>query len=243
MPVIRAAAATDVGSNREINEDSVLAINPVYVVADGMGGHEAGEVASARAIAEMAHLIDLRRPVTEDDVKAAVRAAQFSVSQLATERRRLMAGTTLTGVVIVHRDGQPWWMILNLGDSRTYKLVNGELTQVSIDHSEVQELVNIGHLTPAEARVHPRRNVVTRALGAGGRFQPDYWLLPLQAGDRLMICSDGLTGEVTDDVIAGMLLFNPEPPAAAQALVAEALRMGGSDNVSVIVVDAISDTP
>jgi protein phosphatase len=239
MPLIESSAVTDAGRVRTVNEDAVVASYPVYVVADGMGGHEAGEVASALAVEELSRLADLPGPVREADVKQAVSAAHTRVARLAAEWLRRKAGTTLTGAVVVERDHEPWWMVLNLGDSRTYRLADGRLTQLSTDHSEVQEMVQAGQITQAEARTHPRRNVVTKALGAGVVCEPDYWLAPLRTDDRLLVCSDGLTSEVTDARIAHLLFANPDPASAAQALAAEAWRMGGNDNISVIVANEV----
>jgi protein phosphatase len=240
MVAIAAAEITDVGLVRAINEDAVVAVDPVYIVADGMGGHDAGEVASALAVEELARLTGFDQPVTEDDVKVAVAAAHQRISRLANRLSGRAAGTTISGAVIIEKDGQLWWMVINLGDSRTYRLTHTNLVQLSVDHSEVQELVNRGRITQAEARGHPRRNVVTRALGAGVAFEPDYWLIPVRAGERLLVCSDGLTSEVDDSRIRQLLLAHSDPLEAAQALVGEALRLGGSDNISVIVADVVN---
>lgn len=148
------------------------------------------------------------------------------------------AGTTLSGVVVVEQMGVPYWLVMNIGDSRTYLLSQGQFSQVSVDHSEVQELVDSGDITAEQAAIHPRRHVVTRALGTGDETEADFWLLPIQEGDRIMVCSDGLNGELGDDHLFRILSTVAHPQDAVDALIQAALRSGGRDNVSVIVVDA-----
>ncbi|PFG42144.1 protein phosphatase [Isoptericola jiangsuensis] len=229
-------AATHRGARRTLNEDSFLAGGSVFFVADGMGGHDAGEVASAAAVDALRPLQDA--PIVGvDAVRVLVRAAHHAVRGIETAPGR-GAGTTLSGVVLTEQGGEPYWLVVNMGDSRTYRLADGELEQVSVDHSEVQELVDAGEITRAEALTHPRRHVVTRALGAPETPDADYWFLPVHAGDRLLVCSDGLTGELTDERIAVLLLTQPDPQTAAERLVAEALAAGGRDNITVLVVDA-----
>ena len=229
-------AASDVGHRRVLNEDAFLAEAPVFVVADGMGGHDAGEVASALAIEELWSFVG-SLVVTSEQVQHCLAQAQDRIRAIeATPGRG--AGTTVSGVVVTELEGVPYWLVLNLGDSRTYRLSEGELEQVSVDHSEVQELIDDGMLTPEEAVHHPRRNVVTRALGVGIGLDVDYWLIPIEEHDRMLVCSDGLTGEVADVDIAAILLSTSNPQTAADALVAAALAAGGKDNVTVLVVDA-----
>ncbi|MFI2103628.1 PP2C family protein-serine/threonine phosphatase [Isoptericola sp. NPDC019693] len=229
-------ATTHQGARRKLNEDSYLAGGPVFFVADGMGGHDAGEVASASAVAALRPLVG-SEVVGVDDVRCRVRLAHDTVRAIETSPGR-GAGTTLTGVALTHQGGEPYWLVVNLGDSRTYRLADGELEQVSVDHSEVQEMVDAGALTREEAATHPRRHVVTRALGAPEDPEADFWFLPVHAGDRLLVCSDGLTTEVGDPRIAQILLVEPDPQVAADRLVREALAAGGRDNITVIVVDA-----
>ena len=232
---------TDRGLRREINEDSFIAADPVFAVADGMGGHEAGEIASGicvRTLAELPQVKTGSRDATADIVQEYLYLADEGIRE-ATESR---AGTTLTGVALVEQLGLPYWLVFNIGDSRTYRFSHGELAQVSVDHSEVQELVNAGEITQAQAAVHPRRHVVTRALGAGEESEADYWLLPLEDGDRILVCSDGLNGELSDERIAGILASEPDPQVAVDELIQAALRSGGRDNVTAIVVDASAAT-
>lgn len=244
MPVldlldIRCGEATHVGRVRHLNEDSDLAAWPVYVVADGMGGHQAGDVASATAVQVLSGLVGLDA-ATPAVVRDVVLEARRQVRALTSDDG-LDAGTTLTGAVVVVQEDEPYWLVLNVGDSRTYLLADGTMEQVSVDHSEVQELVESGELDPAKAARYARRHVVTRALGAGADFDVDYWLLPIGVADRLLVCSDGLTGELADDEIRGVLVGEASAQDAAERLVDLAVERGGHDNVTVLVVDASYD--
>ncbi len=228
---------TDRGLRRELNEDSFIASDPVFAVADGMGGHEAGEIASGmcvRALAAMPQLASGERSVTAAVLQQYLLRADSSIREVTGAR----AGTTLTGAVVVEQMGMPYWLVMNIGDSRTYRLSQGNFAQVSVDHSEVQELVDAGEITPEQATVHPRRHVVTRALGTGDETEADYWLLPVEEGDRILVCSDGLNAELTDEHIHRILSTVGHPQDAVDALIQAALRNGGRDNVTVIVVDA-----
>src|SRR6478672_12006013 len=228
---------TDRGLRREMNEDSFIAADPVFAVADGMGGHEAGEIASGicvRTLSEVPRLATGERDATAAVVQQYLLRADAGIREETGSR----AGTTLSGVVVVEQMGIPYWLVMNIGDSRTYRLSQGQLSQVSVDHSEVQELVDAGEITMAEAAVHPRRHVVTRALGTGDETEADYWLLPVEEGDRILVCSDGLNGELDDEHIARILVDQADPQAAVDELIQAALRSGGRDNVTCIVVDA-----
>ncbi len=149
-------------------------------------------------------------------------------------------GTTATGLAALETAGADHLMVFNIGDSRVYRLSGDRLEQLTVDHSEVQELVLAGVITREQARTHPRRNVVTRALGSDAGLLPDHWLLPAIGGDRYLICSDGLFSELPDDVILPLLAVGP-PQHAAEALVAAANDAGGHDNVTAVVVDIDSD--
>ena len=228
---------TDRGLRRELNEDSYIAADPVFAVADGMGGHEAGEIASGlcvRTLAGIPQLATGERSITASVLQQYLVRADNSIREAAGAR----AGTTLTGAVVVEQMGMPYWLVLNIGDSRTYRLSQGRFEQISVDHSEVQELVDAGEITAQEATVHPRRHVVTRALGTGDETEADYWLLPVEEGDRVLVCSDGLTGELADEDILRILSTVAQPQDAVDALIQAALRSGGRDNVTAIVVDA-----
>ena len=235
-------AESDVGRIRQQNEDSFIADPRLFVVADGMGGHNAGEVASAIAVRTM---LDAAGDgfTDHETFVAAVRAANAAIHDAAdglSEQRGM--GTTLTAVAPLRLGAgePPALSITNVGDSRTYVFRDGELRQLSVDHSYVQELLSEGLVTAEEARVHPRRNIVTRALGIDGSVSPDAWVIPLVVGDRFLLCSDGLVDEVTDSNIAAVLRSVTDPNRAASELVAAANRNGGRDNVTVIVVDVHS---
>lgn len=231
---LRWAGSTHPGMRRTVNEDSVFASFPVFLVADGMGGHASGDVASALAI-EAFRSLKGRTLADVACVEDAVEHAFESVHQRSLGEP--IGGTTLSGSVLVDVDGVAHWLILNIGDSRTYLQERGQLRQVTVDHSVVQEMVETGALRRADARSHPHRNVITRALGAGERQPADVWLLPAERGQRLLVCSDGLTGELDDGDIAQILGDVASPAAAAALLMRRALDAGASDNVSVVVVD------
>jgi PPM family protein phosphatase len=236
-PSLSVGYGTDRGLRRELNEDSYIASDPVFAVADGMGGHEAGEIASGmcvRALAAIPQLATGERSVTAAVLQEYLVRADSSIREATGAR----AGTTLAGAVIVEQMGVPYWLVMNIGDSRTYRLSQGRFEQISVDHSEVQELVDAGEITAEQATVHPRRHVVTRALGTGDETEADYWLLPVEEGDRILICSDGLTGELTDEHIFRILSTVGHPQDAVDELIQASLRSGGRDNVTAIVVDA-----
>ncbi len=243
---LRHAGRSDVGAVRAGNEDSFLAAAPFWIVADGMGGHARGDLASQAAVetfarARSADVAD--RATTPRAVIDAVRDANAAVREL---RRGVICGTTLTGVAIVEVEGAgPHWMTFNVGDSRTYCWDGRRLEQQSVDHSAVQELVDAGVISAAEAAGHPQRNVVTRALGAETEVEPDVWLVPLRGRQTFLLCSDGLTKELDDEEIARIIVFHdqqaassPDGPTLAERLVGAAIASGGRDNVTVVVVES-----
>lgn len=234
--LVASGSATHTGRRRALNEDAHLASAPVFVVADGMGGHEAGERASAAVISEFAGLIG-RQAAGLDDVRQALARARVAVEELVTTGSS-RAGTTLTGVVISSVDGLGYWLAMNIGDSRTYRFADGELEQITVDHSVIQELIDAGELSPEMAATDSRRNIITRAIGGGSSGDADFWLFPAEFGDRMLVCSDGLTAEVSDARIREVLAQQPDPQQAAALLTAEAVEAGGRDNITVIVVDA-----
>lgn len=233
-------AATDVGRVRTSNEDSFVAESAVFGVADGMGGHQAGEVASAIAAGILRDRLSAGAASVEVAEAAVVEAnaAIFQAAHRNFEQRGM--GTTLTAITVLEADGRPACLaMVNVGDSRTYVLRDGTLHRVSVDHSYVQELVSTGHITEAEARHHPRRNIITRALGIEPTVRVDTRVLPLLRGDRWVMCSDGLVDEVDDSDIARIAIEHTDPQAVADALVAAANEQGGRDNVTVVVVDVL----
>ena len=235
VPSLRWGATSHPGRRRPANEDAFHAERGVYFVADGMGGHDAGAQASATAVAVLCSL-GREGDASEAQLHDALSDAHRAVSRIATRPGR-HAGTTVTGAVVVRRDGVPCWLVANVGDSRTYRFAQGELSQVTTDHSLVQELVAAGEVSPEEARTYARRNVITRALGGVVEPELDCWYLPIVPGERLMICTDGLTEEVAPEAIARVLREQPHPQLAADQLVNYALLAGGRDNVTVLVVD------
>ena len=226
------AALTDIGRVRTHNEDSVLAQPPLFVVADGLGGHEAGEVASSIAVETLRDHAP-RRP----DAKALARAVKAANREVIRSAREGFGkqgmGTTMTAAIV---EGTKI-AIAHVGDSRAYLLHGDELTRVSEDHSMVADMIRRGQLTEAESRYHPNRSVITRALGTDPNMLADTYEFDAEPGDRLLLCSDGLTGMIEDGMIAEILADNPLPENAARALIDAANDAGGHDNVSVVVVD------
>lgn len=227
-------ARTDVGYTREHNEDALLVMPPLYAVCDGMGGHEAGEVASEIAARELrAHA-----PSTPDAdaLGHAVDEANLAIIHAVSEGiGREGMGTTCTAAML---DGDHL-AIAQCGDSRAYLLHGGALQQLTRDHSLVADLIEKGEIQPEEARTHPWRSYITRALGLDPRIHADLYELSVEAGDRLMLCSDGLYSMVDDAKICRIMADEDDPQAAADKLTEAALDAGGNDNVTVIVVDAI----
>jgi serine/threonine protein phosphatase PrpC len=234
--------ATDVGRLRAVNEDSLLAVEPLFAVADGMGGHAGGEVASQVALTTVRErFVDSDTHTTESLVQA-VQAANRAIHDRSVNDLHLRGmGTTLTGVAVVQRDGTDRLAVVNVGDSRTYVVQDGILQQITRDHTYVEDLVAAGEITPDEARFHPRRHIITRALGIDPDVQVDAWEAPAGAGDRYLICSDGLFNEVDDGQIAAVLTGTEDPQQAADTLVELANAAGGRDNISVIVVDVTGE--
>ena len=233
---VRAGAATHVGRVREHNEDSLIADGMVFAVADGMGGHAAGEVASRIAVEALATLVE-HPPARTEDVADVLRQANDGIlrSQDRHPDQRGM-GTTVAGLTVVETGGVDHWVVFNIGDSRVYRLADDGLTQVTRDHSEVRELMDAGLIDAEEAARHPMRNIITRSLGADHAPSPDVWVLPPTAGERFVVCSDGLSNELDDAEILRVAGEHDDPQVAAEELVAAAVRAGGRDNVSVVVV-------
>lgn len=246
MHLIEYGAVTDRGPVRIVNEDSILAAPPVFVVADGVGGNEDGEVASAIVVEEFGRLAE--QPVIDADrVSDTIRAAHARVRE-RNEGRPYGASSTAVGAVGVISGDEPYWVVFNIGDSRIYRLgvatadqPERSLTQVSVDHSHVQELVDARVITADEASRHPDRNLVTRAIGAEEDCEADFWMMPMVPGDRLLICSDGLLA-VPEGELLRRLAADTTAQETAQDLLQAALAAETTDNVSVIVVDVVGDT-
>jgi protein phosphatase len=239
MLTLESGSATDIGCVRDNNEDDLVTSASLFAVADGMGGHAAGEVASGLAIACLGRLAGAS-DLTPEDIVAAIESANDEILAVAAKRADSHGmGTTVAGLGVVRVGGVDHWVAFNVGDSRVYRFADDILSQVTVDHSEVEEMVAAGHLRPEDARIHPNRNVVTRSLGTTPAPIPDLWVFPPSVAERFVLCSDGLSQEVENYDIAVVLRNNPGAQAAADALVAAALAAGGRDNVTAIVVNLL----
>jgi serine/threonine protein phosphatase PrpC len=226
-------ARTDVGRVREGNEDAFMANEPLFAVADGMGGHQGGEVASNMALEKLKSAAGGAAALIQ-----AVQDANRAVFQKASEDPALSGmGTTLTAFLV---EGDSL-RLAHVGDSRAYLLRDGKLQRITKDHTVVERLVDEGRLTPQEAELHPQRSILTRAIGVEGDVQVDQGSIDTQVGDRLLLCSDGLTGMVSEDDIRRILEGQSDPQAAADALVEAANEGGGQDNITAVVLVAVAD--
>lgn len=230
------AAITNVGRVRDHNEDSVLAEAPLFAVADGMGGHEAGEIASNIAIEQLLAYA----PSTPDApaLMRAVKQANAAIIQASKENiGRVGMGTTMTAALI--DNGRA--VIAQVGDSRAYLLRSGRLVQVTQDHSVVATMVRSGSLSESEARIHPQRNVITRALGSDPHVIIDTYEYETLRGDRWLLCSDGLSGPVDDEHLELILNSERDPRLCVEKLVDAANAAGGNDNITAIIIDVPAD--
>ncbi len=233
------AARTDVGIVRSGNEDNYLMLSDrgIFIVADGMGGHAAGEVASEMAVRITSHEIGAVRGLSDaevsDRIREAIRSANDAIfERTLSEHDKRGMGTTATVLVLLPRR----YLIGQVGDSRAYLLREGRLMQVTKDHSYVQEQVDAGLLTPDQARVHPYSNVITRCVGASGDVVPDIYFGSLEKGDVLLLASDGLTGMLEDEQLNRILSTEGGPQYWVDRMITEANRRGGLDNITAIVV-------
>jgi PPM family protein phosphatase len=231
---VSVGAATDIGQVREGNEDSFLIVEPLYAVADGMGGHRGGEVASSLALETVQGMFERREGSLAEQVAEANRAV-FDRSQ--SDRKVSGMGTTLTAAQVdenrVH--------LVHVGDSRAYLLRGGELTQITEDHTLVHRMVMEGEISEEEAETHPHRSILTRALGVDRNIQVDEGDLEVAPGDRLLLCTDGLTGMVAEGQIREILLENVDPQEAVEKLVRGANSAGGIDNITAVILDFADD--
>lgn len=257
---LHVSGATDVGRVRLVNEDSLFATPPAFIVADGMGGHHYGDRASQSVAAAFAATFPSTEPfapASPATVLRAIDAANDVVQSLVTyeDGPGAIAGTTLTGIALVESGDfaaadaaagaggeELHWMIVNVGDSRVYGWNGRGLVQITVDHSAVQEMVDMGLITRDEALVHPDRNVITRAVGSEEHVETDVWLMPTTGHQVFLLCSDGLTKELADTAIAELIAEysqQPEPSESlAEHLVRTAVERGGRDNITVIVVES-----
>jgi len=252
---LHAFGLTDVGRKRKHNEDAYLvdAERGLFVVADGMGGHAAGEVASRITVESMQEFIAASDDQTDSSwpfgygnrtasggnrLSAAVEKANEKVMRAVASRPELKGmGTTVVAALVESQRAT----LVHVGDSRAYLFRDGELRRLTDDHSWVQEQVNAGILSEDEAKSHPLKNVVTRALGGSPHVSVDLIEVPLHPGDRFLLCSDGLTGMVTDEEIHGFFDAEPVPETAVRRLVELANERGGVDNITAIVIDVLMD--
>ena len=223
---------TDIGYVRDHNEDSLIIIPPLFAVADGMGGHEAGEIASEITVNTLAELAPSH--LDAEGLTAAVEAANYNVMKAPRQGiGRDGMGTTLTAAML---EGERL-LIAQVGDSRAYLLHKGHLQQITRDHSLMADLIEAGQITPEEARVHPNRSVITRAIGSDIHMRPDIYELNVDAGDRILLCSDGLSSMISNNAIESIMRRQSDAQHCADELVTAALENGGADNVAVVVAD------
>ncbi len=232
-------AATAVGQ-REDNQDRYLAAPPVFAVADGMGGHVGG-AAAAEAVVEALRSLTGSGTTTVDAIRLALQQADGKIRGFQGPDKA-GAGTTVAGVALVDLGEGPQWAVFHVGDSRVYRWHEGRLELCTKDHSVVQELLDAGYISDESAATHPQRHIITRALGVGPRPEADVVLLPVVPGEQFLACSDGLTGELTDQRIAELLPGDGDLEAVAEDLVAEVVDIGARDNTTVVVVRGPSGT-
>lgn len=244
--VLDHGTATDVGLVREVNEDSFLAEEPVFAVADGLGGHDGGDIASGIAVEELARLGGGCYTLEEgvEAIVAGLRAADLRIGEYAAdqqthEHRQFHSGTTVALALVITEPAGPQWLMANVGDSRIYRFMEGELVQISVDHSLVQELVDAGELSVEDAQRHPDRHVITRALGGLVPAVPDFFHLTLPPGSRVLLCSDGVSGMLEHAAMASILGEGRDARDTARLLVEAAIAAGGRDNATAVVVDVV----
>ena len=239
MTVLRSGSATDVGRVRKVNQDLPLEADNLYAVADGMGGHVGGEVAAQVAVAALLQMFT--REPTKAGLEEAFSKANQAVWQESQDHSELRGmGTTLTAVALVgDDDGRDVLAMANVGDSRAYLFSEHKIVQVTADHSLAEERMRQGEITEEEAAVHPQRHILTRALGISPDVETDMWELQLRSGDRIVLCSDGLSNELSNEEMAEVLATVRDPADAAHRLVDSANEHGGADNITVIVVDVL----
>ena len=230
------ASASHVGQIRKVNQDRAMFTESLGAVADGMGGHLGGEQAASIVISE---LLEVKGLISQAELLEVVRTANQKVHDEGAKPELRGMGTTLVAASL--DPGQNLMSIVNVGDSRAYRLRNSQFEQLTLDHSLVEELVREGRLSAEEARSHPQRNIVTRAMGLSDAVEIDTFDFIPELGDRFLLCSDGLVNEVPVREIAESLASIESPTEAAEQLVATAVEEGGRDNVSVVVIDLVDD--
>lgn len=236
--IVRFGVSTDAGAVRSLNEDSWLAAAPLFLIADGMGGHSSGARASSLVAEYFAGLVE-RHTLDAPAIAQGIEECDEMITALAADLSPA-PGTTLILAALISEGGRPYWLIANVGDSRAYLVTGSDVQPVSHDHSVVQELLDSGQLDASEVARHPERHVVTRALGGGSDSRPDFSMVPVPASSRLVLCSDGITSELTSAEFNHLALVDAEPLAVAAGLVTAALESGGRDNATALVVDVVS---
>ena len=240
MTLLRSGSATDTGLVRSVNQDLAVETGTLFAVADGMGGHAGGEVAARLAVDTLT--VAFGAKPTGAGLSEAVNEANRVVFEHSLDTPELRGmGTTLTAAALVNEDGRDVIAVVNVGDSRSYRLHDGALAQITVDHSLAEEMVRSGEISTSEAAVHPHRHILTRALGVADDVNVDLWRVQPIRGDRFLLCSDGLTNELEPEQISEVLMTVPDPQVAADLLVRAARTHGGSDNITVVVVDVVLD--
>jgi protein phosphatase len=238
MTLLRSGSATDTGLVRSVNQDLAVETGTLFAVADGMGGHAGGEVAARLAVDTLT--VAFGRKPTGAGLSEAVTEANRVVFEHSLDNPDLRGmGTTMTAAALVNEDGRDVIALVNVGDSRSYRFHDGQLVQVTVDHSLAEEMVRSGEISESEAAVHPHRHILTRALGVSEDVVVDLWRIQASRGDRFLLCSDGLTNELELPQIGEVLATVPDPQVAADLLVRAARTHGGSDNITVVVVDVV----
>lgn len=236
---MRVGARSDNGLVRESNEDGFLVGKTVFAVADGMGGHRAGEVASSIVLGAVAELEGAGGPDADRLEHAVLEGHRRVLTESKRRREYAGMGTTVTAALIAGTKLH----LRHVGDSRAYLVRKGRASQLTQDHSLVGDMIREGKLTEQEAMVHPHRNVLTRALGTAKEVQVDAVEIELRPGDSVILCTDGLTNLVREVEIARTVIECSDPQAAADALVDLACRRGGHDNITVVVIHLRGDAP
>jgi serine/threonine protein phosphatase PrpC len=241
MITVRSGMSSATGKVRTSNEDRVFAGARVFVVADGMGGHAAGDVASSLTVERLAGLDDRDDLRPEDIRRELIQANDDILAAARQDAARAGMGSTVAGLALAWVAGSAHWVVFHAGDSRVYRLTRQEFVQLTTDHTEVAELIANGVLDRAQALRHPSRHIVTRALGSQPAPEPDLLMLPPSPGEVFLLCSDGLTQELPDAEIADVMRAKVSPQQAADALVERAVARGGRDNVSAVVVEQMDE--
>lgn len=235
------AGVTHAGHTRPTNQDAYLTAPPVFAVADGLGGHTGGEVASALAMRAFESLRGVSGVDADDVARVAAGASADMAADVRDHPDRTGMATTLSALVVSGLPHRPHVLVVNVGDSRVYRLREGHLVQLTVDHSEVQDLVTRGYLAPEAAAQYPRRHVVTRVLTDVPDRSPDVRPLAVQAGDRYLLCTDGLHGSVSAGMLGRVLSAGSDLESSVAALLGSALAAGGHDNITAVVLDVTGD--